>query len=42
MGCSISVFFAHTFMANRMVKLLQDPPPDLLYLGRYIDDIIGV
>ena len=42
MGCSMSVYFANTFMAHRMRHLLENPPPDLLYLGRYIDDIIGI
>ena len=42
MGCSMSVFFANTFMAHRMRFLLTNPLPDLLYIGRYIDDIIGV
>lgn len=42
MGCSISVFFANTFMFRRMRDMILEPDPRLLYLGRYIDDIIGV
>ena len=42
MGCSISVFLANTFMAHRMRKLREDPPHQLRYLGRYIDDIVGI
>ena len=42
MGCSISVFLANTFMYYRTRNLLQSPPPNLLYLGRYIDDLIGI
>jgi peptide-methionine (R)-S-oxide reductase len=42
MGCSISVYFANTFMYYRTSHLLINPPPGLLYLGRYIDDLIGI
>ena len=42
MGCSISVYFANTFLANRMSTLHSNPPRDLLYLGRYIDDVVGI
>jgi peptide-methionine (R)-S-oxide reductase len=42
MGCSISVYFANTFMYYRTAHLLNNPPPGLLYLGRYIDDLIGI
>lgn len=42
MGCSISVFLANTFLYYRTKELLDNPPADLLYLGRYIDDIIGI
>ena len=42
MGCSISVFLANTFMAHRMRKLKENPPQKLIYLGRYIDDIVGI
>ena len=42
MGCSISVFFANAFLFYRTEELLKNPPTDLKYLGRYIDDIIGV
>jgi peptide-methionine (R)-S-oxide reductase len=42
MGCSISVYFANTFMYFRTKKLLDHPPKFLLYLGRYIDDLIGI
>lgn len=41
MGCSITVYFANTFMYYRTKRLLDDPPPGLLYLGRYIDDLIN-
>ena len=42
MGCSISVFFANAFMYKRTMTLVLRPPGDLLYLGRYIDDIIAI
>ena len=42
MGCSISVYFANTFMFYRTAHLLRNPPSNLLYLGRYIDDLIGI
>jgi hypothetical protein len=42
MGCSISVYFANTFMYYRTQKLIETPPPELIYLGRYIDDLIGI
>lgn len=42
MGCSISVYFANTFMYYRTAHLLNNPPPSLIYLGRYIDDLIGI
>ena len=42
MGCSISVYFANTFMFYRTEKLVRNPPEDLLYFGRYIDDLIGI
>ena len=42
MGCSISVLLANTFMAHRMRKLKENPPQKLIYLGRYIDDIVGI
>lgn len=42
MGCSMSVFIANTFMYRRMRSLIERPPPGLLYLGRYIDDIIAI
>ena len=42
MGCSISVYFANTFMYYRTRSLLSNPPPGLLYLARYIDDLIGI
>ena len=41
MGCSISVYFANTFMFYRTENLVRNPPEDLLYFGRYIDDLIG-
>ena len=42
MGASISVFFANTFMYYRTAHLVHSPPSDLVYLRRYIDDIIGI
>lgn len=42
MGCSMSVFLANTFMYRRMALLHSSPPPGLLYLARYIDDIVAV
>lgn len=42
MGCSMSVFLANTFMYRRTRHLLEHPPRGLLYLGRYIDDLVGV
>lgn len=42
MGCSMSVFLANTFMYKRTRHLLESPPNDLRYIGRYIDDIVGV
>lgn len=42
MGCSISVYLANTFMFTRTKELIRNSPKDLLYLGRYIDDIVGI
>ena len=42
MGSSISVFFANTFMTHRMRQIRQAPPIKLLYLGRFLDDIVGI
>lgn len=42
MGCSISVYLANTFLFYRTKHLQTNPPTQLLYLGRYIDDLIGV
>ncbi|KZS04777.1 Uncharacterized protein APZ42_032158 [Daphnia magna] len=42
MGCSMSVFMANTFMYRKTRHLIESPPADLLYFGRYIDDIIAV
>ena len=42
MGCSISVYFANTFMYYRTKHLLDNPPTGLIYLGRYIDDLVGI
>ena len=42
MGCSISVYLANTFLYGRMRQLLENPPRNLLYLGRYIDDVVGI
>ena len=44
MGSSISVFFAYmnTYMYYRSRTLLDNPPKNPHYLGRYIDDLIGI
>ena len=42
MGSSISVYFVITFMAHRLSAIYRSPPPDLLYLTVYLDDIIGI
>lgn len=42
MGCSTSVFMAVTFMHYRNLRLIQDPPPGLLFFKFYIDDIVGI
>jgi len=42
MGCSLSVYVANTFMYYRTKHLLDSPPADLLYLWRYIDDLVGI
>lgn len=42
MGCSISVYLANAFMYEKTKYLITNPPRDLLYLGRYIDDLIGI
>lgn len=42
MGCSMSVFLANAFMFKRTRHLIRNPPRDLLYFGRFIDDIIAV
>ena len=42
MGSSISVFVANTFMFRRSRALVLSTNPKLLYLGRYIDDFVGV
>ena len=42
MGASVSVLLANCFMYNRTRYLIDNPPPNLLYMTRYIDDIIGV
>ena len=42
MGSSISVFFANTFMTHRMRQVRQASPIKLLYLGRFLDDIVGI
>lgn len=42
MGCSMSVFLANTFMYERTRSLIKNPPDGLRYLGRYIDDIVGI
>ena len=40
-GSSISVFFANTFMTHRMRQVRQTSPIKLLYLGWFLDDIVG-
>ena len=42
MGSSISVFVANAFMFRRSRHLVFSPPTSLIYLGRYIDDFVGV
>lgn len=42
MGCSMSVFLANTFMYKRTKHLIEKPPNELVYFGRYIDDIIAI
>lgn len=42
MGCSMSVLLANCFMYHRTRRLVHHPPPALIYLGRYIDDIVGI
>ena len=44
MGCSMSVFIANAFMYSRTRRLVDKTtrPAELIYFGRYIDDIIGV
>lgn len=42
MGCSISVYLANTFLYHRTKNLLTSPAENLRYLGRYIDDLIGI
>ena len=42
MGCSMSVFMANAFMYRKTRHLIERPPAGLLYLGRYIDDIIAI
>ena len=42
MGCCMSVFFANTFMYARSRSIIENPPRGLLYLGRYIDDLVGI
>ncbi|KZR97449.1 Uncharacterized protein APZ42_007670, partial [Daphnia magna] len=39
MGCSMSVFMANAFMYRKTRHLIENPPAELLYFGRYIDDI---
>lgn len=41
MGCSLSVYLANTFMYYRTRHLLENPPTGLLFLYRYIDDLVG-
>lgn len=42
MGCSISVFLANAFMYWKTRNLIRNPPKGLIFMGRYIDDIIGI
>jgi hypothetical protein len=42
MGCSMSVYLANVFMYRRTKMLLDRPPTGLLYLGRFIDDLVGI
>ena len=42
MGCSMSVYMANTFMYKKTRYLIERPPVGLLYMGRYIDDIIAI
>lgn len=42
MGCSLSVYVANTFMYYRTKHLIDNPPANLLYLWRYIDDLVGI
>lgn len=42
MGCSISVYLANCLMYSRTRYLIDSPPENLLYMTRYIDDIIGI
>ena len=42
MGCSISVYLANCLMYYRTRHLIDNPPPGLRFLFRYIDDIIGL
>lgn len=42
MGCSISVYLANTFLYYRTRYLIEKPPRNLIYMGRYIDDIVGI
>lgn len=42
MGCSVSVYLANCLMYSRTRYLIDNPPKDLLYMTRYIDDIIGI
>lgn len=41
MGCSISVYLVNTFLFYRKKYLLTNPPTQLIYLGGYINDLIG-
>ena len=42
MGSSLSVYIANCFMFYRTRDLILRPPVDLLFLGRYIDDLIAI
>lgn len=42
MGCSVSVYFANAFMFYRTSNLIFNPPPQLAFFSRYIDDLVGI
>ena len=42
MGICISVFFANTYMFDITRHLVQSPPPNVLVMSRFIDDLIFI